>query len=186
MTESKEDDNVMMSQIENRDVTSSFAQKMDNIVSSENKQSQSAANKQKEVQEEFQEKGIQNEKYDDGIEKKKETSRSVNVCKEGKQKFWDEIKKQVECGENKEDHWKKTILWRAFQFSPVDPKIFKYLVDHGADVYSNNEDGETVFSIATRNGLFDLVKYFVQYGPEHNFRDDSKVLQSAIQSRHEC
>ena len=107
----------------------------------------------------------------------------MNVSEEGKQQFWDEIRKQVECGENKEDRWKKTILWRAFQFSPVDQKIIKYLVDHGADIYSKNEDGETVLWIATRNGLFDLVKYFVEHGPEHNFQDDCKALQSAIQSR---
>ncbi|XP_028395444.1 uncharacterized protein LOC114519503 [Dendronephthya gigantea] len=107
----------------------------------------------------------------------------MNVSKEEKQKFRDEIRRQVKRGENKEDRWKKTILWRAFQFSAVDQEIVKYLVSNGADVYSKNEDGETVLCIATRNGLFDLVKYFVQHGAEHNFQDDCKVLQSAIHSR---
>ncbi|XP_028395462.1 uncharacterized protein LOC114519517, partial [Dendronephthya gigantea] len=91
---------------------------------------------------------------------------SMNVCEEERLQFWDEIRKQVECGENKEDRWKKTILWRAFQFSPVDQEIVKYLVDHGADIYSKNENGETVLRMATRNGLFELVKYFIQYGSD--------------------
>ena len=107
---------------------------------------------------------------------------SKNV-REEEEKLWNEIRKQVECGENKEDCWKRTILWRAFQLSPVDSKFVKYLVDHGADIYSKNEDDETVLWVAVRKGLLDLVKYFVKYGPEHNFQDDCKALQSEIQSQ---
>ena len=64
----------------------------------------------------------------------------------------------------------------AIHFSPVDPKIVKYLVDHGADIYSKNEEGKIVLWIVTRNGLFDLVKYLVLHGPKHNSEDDCKAL----------
>ncbi|XP_028417224.1 uncharacterized protein LOC114541508 [Dendronephthya gigantea] len=192
MTESMENNNVIISQREESDISLTLAEKnrtgtsgkLDDTSARGNKQSKPVVNnEQKGIEVEHQGENIENEKCHNESDKKQGASGSTNVCEEGKQKFWDELRKQVECGENKEDRWKKTILWRAFQFSPVDQKIVKYLVDHGADIYSQNEEGETVLCNATRNGLLDLVKYFVQYGPEHNFQDDCRALQSAIQSR---
>ncbi|XP_028417232.1 uncharacterized protein LOC114541516 [Dendronephthya gigantea] len=191
MSESMENDNVIISQREESDQTLIMAEKnrtgisgkIDDISALGNKQSKRVVNEQKEIEVELQGENIENEKCHDGSDVKQEASGSANVCEEGKHKFWDEIRKQVECGENKEDHWQRTILWRAFQFSPVDQKIAKYLVDHGADINSQNEEGETVLGIATRNGLLDLVKYFVQYGPKRTFPDDYRSLQSAIQSQ---
>ncbi|XP_028412465.1 uncharacterized protein LOC114535293 [Dendronephthya gigantea] len=166
--------------VKNRTATSG---KLDDVSALGNKQSKPVVNEKKEIEVELQGENIENEKCHNGSDVKQGESESANVCEEGKHKFWDEIRKQVECGENKEDHWQRTILWRAFQFNPVDQKIAKYLVDHGADIYSQNEEGETVLGIATRNGLLDLVKYFVQYGPKRTFRDDYRSLQSAIQSQ---
>ena len=62
------------------------------------------------------------------FDKKQKASGSTTISEEEKLQFRDEIRKQVECGENKDDCWKKTIVWRAFQFSPIVPKIVKYLV----------------------------------------------------------
>ncbi|XP_028390768.1 uncharacterized protein LOC114515671 isoform X1 [Dendronephthya gigantea] len=174
MTESKEDDD-MMSQAQDSDV----------IAASKIEQLKPVINivKKRWAEEERRVKDIQNEECDDGIKRKKESSggRYFGEVTE-KLQFWDEIRKQVESGENKEDHWKRAIFWRAFQFWPVDQNIFKYLVYHGADIYSTNEEGKTVLCIVTKSGSLDLVKYLVKYGPEHNFQDDYTALLSAIQS----
>ncbi|XP_028395443.1 uncharacterized protein LOC114519502 [Dendronephthya gigantea] len=131
----------------------------------------------KTLEEELEGKDMQNKEYHDGIENKQEASGSMNVSEEEKQKFWDEIRNQVERGENKEDRWKKTILWRAFQFSPEDQEIVKYLVDHGADISSKNEDdgrntdGWTVLHSAVTKGTLEMVKYLVEKGADVNSKN---------------
>ena len=74
MTESEEDDNVIVPQPEDNVITSSFAEnnhsetseKLDDIAALENKQPEHEADKQKKVQEELQGKNIQDEKCDYG------------------------------------------------------------------------------------------------------------------------
>ena len=73
MTESKEDDNTILPHFED-DITSSFTEgndfeildELDDIATSENKQSKPVIDKQKGVEEELQQKNIQHEECDDG------------------------------------------------------------------------------------------------------------------------
>ncbi|XP_028413606.1 uncharacterized protein LOC114536444 [Dendronephthya gigantea] len=58
-----------------------------------------------------------------------------------------------------------------------------YLVHHGADVRSKNADGETVLLVATKHGLLDLVKCFVEHATEWSFQEVCVALHSAIESR---
>ncbi|XP_028395310.1 uncharacterized protein LOC114519384 [Dendronephthya gigantea] len=165
MNESKQDDNdndVMPQQdgaiTKTRCLESSG--KPDHISTLENKESNDVNNEQKVAKEELQGRNTQNEECDNGIDKNQEASGGINVAEEGKLQFW-----------------------RTFVVNPVDKEISRYLIDHGADVYFEYKDGGTVLWIGTRNGLVDLVKYFVQYGPDQNFHADCVALKSAIQSR---
>ena len=74
MTESEEDDNVILPQLEKNVISSSFteincsktSEKLDDDAGSENKQSKAVVDKQKGVEEELQEKTIQNEECYNG------------------------------------------------------------------------------------------------------------------------
>ena len=74
ITESKEDDDVVLPQPEDNVITSSFAEsnnsetseKLDEIAVLENEQPKPVVEKPKEVEEEYQEKNIQNEECDYG------------------------------------------------------------------------------------------------------------------------
>ena len=130
-----------------------------------------------------------------GIEKKQDSSGSINVREEDKLQFWNEIRGQVEYGQNKEDRWKRTILRRVFQFSPVDPKtvlhkavvegipeIVKFFVNSGADVKRKNTDGRTVLHYAATTGTIEMVKDLVEKSANVNGKntDGWAVLHSAV------
>ena len=109
-------------------------------------------------------------------------SKMMSICEEEKKlQFWNEMKHQVESNENKTDFWKRIVLWRAFQFSPVDLAVVKYLCQHGADIYSKDLVGRSVLWFAASHGSLDLVKYFVCCG--YDVQNDMTAFHGAIESR---
>ena len=54
---------------------------------------------------------------------------------------------------------RKFTLLQVNSLHKGDIRIAKFLIDHGVNVNAVNEDGDTAYDIATRNGYEELSKY---------------------------
>ncbi|KAJ7759531.1 ankyrin repeat-containing domain protein [Mycena metata] len=71
-------------------------------------------------------------------------------------------------------------LFVASQNGHLD--VVKFLIEHGADVNAENEDGCTSLYLASRNGRLEVVKFLIEHGANINASDNDGYTSLSIAS----